>query len=122
VGKIQGWALPLASQPLQRAYAGALLVGDAGAFISPLSGGGIHNGLVSGKLAAEVALEAVQKNDCSLKELGKFEAKWRRVLGKGLRREMFLQRALDRPGLVDLVFRNMERSERVARFIIRLLA
>jgi geranylgeranyl reductase family protein len=122
MGKIQGWTLPLASRPLQRAYAGALLVGDAGAFVSPLSGGGIHNGLVSGKLAAEVALEALQKNNYSLKGLGKFEAKWRRALGRGLRREMILQRVLSWPGLVDLALRNMERNKRLARFIVNFLA
>jgi len=122
IGKIRGWPLPLASQPLQRAYAGALLIGDAGAFISPLSGGGIYNGLVSGKLAAEVALEALRKNDYSLKELGKFEAQWRRALGRGLRRELILQRVLSWPGLVDLALRLVGRNERIARLVVNLLA
>jgi len=120
VGRVQGWTLPLTSQPLQRAYAGALLVGDAGAFVCPLSGGGIHRGIVSGKLAAEVALEALQKDDCSLKELGKFEARQRRVLGKGLWRKLLLQRVLSWPGVVDLALENMERSEPIARFILGL--
>jgi geranylgeranyl reductase family protein len=122
MGKIQGWTLPLASRPLQRAYAGALLVGDAGAFISPLSGGGTYNGLMTGKLAAEITLEALRKDDCSLEELGKFEARWRQALGKGLRREMILQRVLSWPGLVDLALQNMERNERIARLIVNLLA
>jgi geranylgeranyl reductase family protein len=120
VGRVQGWTLPLTSQPLQRAYAGALLVGDAGAFVCPLSGGGIHRGIVSGKLAAEVALEALQKDDYSLKELGKFEARWRRVLGKGLWRKLVLQRVLSWPGVVDLALENMERSGRIACFILGL--
>jgi geranylgeranyl reductase family protein len=120
IGRVQGWTLPLTSQPLQRAYAGALLVGDAGAFVCPLSGGGIHRGIVSGKLAAEVALEALQKNDYSLQELGKFETQWRHVLGKGLRRTIMLQRVLSWPGVVDLALRNMERSERIARLILGL--
>ena len=77
---------------------------------------------MSGKLAAEVTLEALQKNDCSLEELGKFEARWRRALGKGLRREMILQRVLSCPGLVDLALRNMERNKQIARLIVNLLA
>jgi hypothetical protein len=44
------------------------------------------------------------------------------VLGKGLRREMILQRVLSWPGLVDLALRHTERNERIARLIVSLLA
>ena len=118
IGEARGCLLPLASQPLRRAYDGALLVGDAGAFVSPLTGGGIYNAMETGRIAAEVALEALQGNDCSLEELRKFEVRWRGVIGRRLRVEAMAQRLLSWPGVLDLIIRQMGRSERLANFVL----
>ena len=40
-----------------------MLVGDTAGFVSPVSGEGIHAGIVSGKAAAEAAIEALEKDD-----------------------------------------------------------
>jgi geranylgeranyl reductase family protein len=114
----RGCLLPLASQSLQRAYDGALLVGDAGAFVSPLTGGGIYNAMETGRIAAEVALEALQGNGGSLEELRQFEVRWRSVLGRKLRIETMVQRLLSWPGMLDLIIRRMGRSERFADFVL----
>ena len=118
IGEPRGCLLPLASQPLQRAYDGALLVGDAGAFVSPLTGGGIYNAMETGRIAAEVALEALQGNDSSLAELRKFEMRWRSVLGNKLRVEAMVQRVLSWPGMLDLMVRQMCRREWLASFVM----
>ena len=117
IGEPRGCLLPLASQPLQRAYDGALLVGDAGAFVSPLTGGGIYNAMETGRIAAEVALEALQGNGGSLEELRRFEVRWRGVLGNKLRVEAMVQKVLSWPGMLDLIIRRMSRSERLANFV-----
>jgi flavin-dependent dehydrogenase len=103
---------------MQRVYAGALLVGDAGAFVNPLTGAGIYNALETGRIAAEVALEAIQRNDWSLDELRKFEVRWRSVLGKGLMVGTILKPLLIWPGALDLLIRQMHHNERFARFIL----
>jgi geranylgeranyl reductase family protein len=118
IGEARGCLLPLASQRLQRAYDGALLVGDAGAFVSPLTGGGIYNAMESGRIAAEVALEALQGEGGSLEELRQFEVRWRSVLGRKLRIETMVQRLLSWPGMLDLIIRRMGRSERFADFVL----
>jgi geranylgeranyl reductase family protein len=50
-----------------------MLIGDAGGFVSPISGEGIQTAVVSGKVAAEVGQEALQKNDCSINILKKYK-------------------------------------------------
>ena len=118
IGEARGCLLPLASRSLRRAYDGALLVGDAGAFVSPLTGGGIYNAMETGRIAAEVALEALQGNDCSLEELRRFEVRWRNVLARKLKAEAMVQRLLSWPGMLDLIIRQMGRSERLANFVL----
>ncbi len=44
---------------------GLLAVGDAARLIDPITGGGIANGIISGKYAAEVAKKAIDTNDYS---------------------------------------------------------
>ena len=118
LGQPRGCLLPLASRSLQRAYDGALLVGDAGAFVSPLTGGGIYNAMETGRIAAEVALEALQGNGGSLEELRRFEVRWRRVLGNKLRVEAMAQRVLSWPGMLDLLVRQMCRRQGLASFVL----
>lgn len=42
-----------------------MLIGDAGGFVSPISGEGIQTAVVSGKIAAETAIKALQEEDYS---------------------------------------------------------
>ncbi|GAB4128877.1 MAG: digeranylgeranylglycerophospholipid reductase [Ignavibacteriales bacterium] len=41
---------------------GILLAGDAAHQVNPLSGGGIHTGMIGGSIAGEIAAEAVKRN------------------------------------------------------------
>lgn len=65
---------------------GLMLVGDAAHHSDPITGGGIINALEGGKLAGEVAKEAVTLNDFSLRVLQRYEAAWRASFGKTLDR------------------------------------
>jgi len=42
-----------------------MLIGDAGGFVSPISGEGIQTAVISGKIAAETAIKALQEEDYS---------------------------------------------------------
>jgi len=49
-----------------------ILVGDAGGFVAPISGEGIHAAIVTGNIAGETCIEALEKEDYSAKMLKKF--------------------------------------------------
>ncbi|MFX1391464.1 MAG: geranylgeranyl reductase family protein [Promethearchaeota archaeon] len=50
-----------------------LLVGDVAGFVSPLSGEGICSGTLSGKIAAETAIKAIEKEEISKKTLKNYK-------------------------------------------------
>ena len=49
-----------------------LLCGDAASQVNPLTGGGITSGITGGKLAGQVAAEAIEAGDCSKEFLKKY--------------------------------------------------
>ncbi len=78
--KIRHSILPPGTIPGRRITEGAMLIGDAAAFINPLTGGGICNGVLSGLKAAEIAARAIEKNDFSVKQLMAYETWWQEQL------------------------------------------
>ena len=106
------WPLNLASQQrVQRAYDGALLIGDAAVLIDPFSGEGIHNALRSAKLAASVIDQALSRNDTSLRMLKQYEQLCRRAFNPVFRRSYWLQQCMHHSpflieGLVYLLRKN----------------
>ncbi|MBI3190198.1 NAD(P)/FAD-dependent oxidoreductase [archaeon] len=77
---VKGWNLPVASYHRKCYINGLLILGDAASLIDPLSGEGFGNAMISGRAAAQVALEALQKNDFSEKFLKKYdEMVWERI-------------------------------------------
>jgi digeranylgeranylglycerophospholipid reductase len=66
---------------------GLMIVGDAARVSDPLTGGGIYGALYTGKIAAEVGVDALAKGDISKKNLMKYDETWRAsYLGKALER------------------------------------
>jgi len=54
-----------------------LLVGDSARQIDPITGGGISNGCIAGRIAGEALADANEKNDFSEKALQRYEKGWR---------------------------------------------
>lgn len=52
---------------------GLLLVGDSARLIDPITGGGIANGIISGKYAASVAKRAIEEEDYSQEMMNEYE-------------------------------------------------
>jgi len=70
------------SPPLPRLVtSGLMLVGDAARQVDPLTGGGIANAMLAGRLAAEVATQAVAAGDTSAEALAQYEKRW--MAGRG---------------------------------------
>jgi digeranylgeranylglycerophospholipid reductase len=72
-----GGGVSIAPPMKQTVTNGLLLVGDAARMIDPLTGGGIANGCIAGKIAGEVAAQAVTANDASKEFLQAYEKGWR---------------------------------------------
>ncbi|MDK2912633.1 MAG: digeranylgeranylglycerophospholipid reductase [Methanolobus sp.] len=60
---------------------GLMLVGDAARQSDPITGGGIINAMEAGKIAGEVAYEAISRNDVSTSMLELYEKRWRQTIG-----------------------------------------
>lgn len=61
--KTEGGPIPFLSRPLRIAFPRALLAGDSGGFIYPLTKGGIHGACYSGRIAGEVVVRALREGD-----------------------------------------------------------
>jgi flavin-dependent dehydrogenase len=71
---------------IERSYGDRVLViGDAGGFTKPTTGGGIFYSLLSASLAAETLVEAFQDGRLDAAGLARYERRWRQRLGQELR-------------------------------------
>ncbi len=83
------------SPPLKQTVTdGFMLVGDAARMIDPLTGGGIANGCIAGKICGTVAAEAVRDRDASREFLQKYEKGWRARLEEKLYRNWLAKEKL----------------------------
>jgi digeranylgeranylglycerophospholipid reductase len=83
------------SPPLKQTVAdGVMLVGDAARMIDPLTGGGIANGCIAGKICGEVAARAARSGDTSKSALLEYDRRWRAVLEEKLLRNWIAKEKL----------------------------
>ncbi|HJK84389.1 MAG TPA: NAD(P)/FAD-dependent oxidoreductase [Methanocorpusculum sp.] len=80
-------------KPLESTVADNLIIcGDAARFSDPFTGGGIYQALYSGRLAGEIAADAIASGDCSRKALAVYEKTWRESrMGKFLARSSLIR-------------------------------
>jgi digeranylgeranylglycerophospholipid reductase len=85
-------------QPLDCTVAdGLIIAGDAARVVDPLTGGGIYNGMYTGRLAAEVASECIGTCDVSKAALMKYDKTWRASkMGKAIGRNYQIKEYLIR--------------------------
>ncbi|HVQ01311.1 MAG TPA: NAD(P)/FAD-dependent oxidoreductase [Candidatus Thermoplasmatota archaeon] len=88
LGVVKGGALP--SHPLRKMYTNrVLLCGDAAGLINPLTGEGIDYAMNSGKIAADLVVEAVQNEETNEKFLSKYQTRIHHQFGKDI--DLFLK-------------------------------
>lgn len=97
----RAWPLAFGWRGTPLSAPGALLVGDAGSLVSPLSGSGIHNALASGISAARTARRALRLGDFGADTLREHDRRCRRVLGWRLALEAWFQARLRDPRAFD---------------------
>ncbi len=80
----QTWGIPI--RPLSPSYADRTLVaGDAAGLVKPTTGGGIYYSFLSGQIAAEAALAAIEGGRYAAKDLRDYERNWTKIFGRELR-------------------------------------
>ena len=103
---VAAWQLANGShRPEQRAFDGALLVGDAAALVDPLTGEGIRNALLSATLAAGVVMASIKRRDTTYSMLSEYDRLCDAQLVRQLRRSYHIQKWVTlAPWWVDLLF------------------
>ena len=91
---VVGGGVSIAAPLKQTTADGIMLVGDAARMIDPLTGGGIANGCIAGKICGEVAAEAVEVGDVSKAFLDKYDKGWREKLEEKLYRNWLAKEKL----------------------------
>jgi digeranylgeranylglycerophospholipid reductase len=84
--------VPLAG-PMEKTFSsGLMVVGDAAGQVDPMNGAGIQNTVKCGRIAGEVAVEAIENGDTSASYLKKYEDLWRSAIGKNLETSLRYQK------------------------------
>jgi digeranylgeranylglycerophospholipid reductase len=98
--------------PIKRAYAnGFLAVGDAASQVKPTTGGGVIFSITCAKIAAEVASEAIKRNDVSAEFLRSYQNRCIAAIGFDIRVMLKIRKFLD--ALSD------EKMDKTLRFAAR---
>ncbi|MEP7288414.1 MAG: NAD(P)/FAD-dependent oxidoreductase [Chloroflexota bacterium] len=102
VTDLRSWQLPLCLVDQPRVFDGALLAGDAGGFVDPLTGAGIYQAVLTGKRAAEASIHAIEINDVSARGLALYDKLWRKDLGRDIKRSARMYQMITAmPSLID---------------------
>ena len=75
---------------------GVMLVGDAAGQLTPMTGAGIHLAVMAGKMAGEVAAEAIEKGDTSAEVLQGYADRFDEFWGKRIKDSKRMVEMLDK--------------------------
>ena len=117
VSKMGAWSLPLGSKRRTVHADNVLLVGDSAGLVDPFSGEGIGNAMLSGKIAAQAADEALSANDTSAQYLSVYEKRLWEAVGAELSLSYTMQKLGAVQWLLDLVVGKAASSEKAREAI-----
>lgn len=98
---VKGFGLPLGTQSRPLSGNRFLLVGDAAGLIDPFTGEGIGNAIRSGRIAAEVAVEALASNDFSASALSDYDGRIHTAMKKEFKIAKWVTRLQQRPRMLN---------------------
>lgn len=105
ISPLEGFGLPLGARKLTISGDNYILTGDAASLIDPISGDGIGNAVLSGRLSAAQAIKCFQQNNFSASFISEYDTLLNAAIGKELRTHYHARRALARaPLLLDTIF------------------
>ena len=117
VSPIGAWSLPFGSKKRVVSADNVLLVGDAAGLVDPFSGEGIGNAMLSGKIAAQAADEALSSGDTSASALSKYgERLWAQIWNE-LSMSYTMQKLGRQEWLLNFVVSKAAKSEKAREAI-----
>jgi len=115
-GDIKGWNLPIASHHRKCFANGIIFLGDAASLIDPLSGEGVGNAMISGRVGAHIVLDALHRNDFSEQFLEKYDTLLWEAIGPEVEANYRLQRLGKKfPFLIDRLMMKAKKDESFRR-------
>ncbi len=112
-GSLKGWRLPIGSKRRKMHGDGFMLVGDAAGLIDPFTGEGVSNATVSGEIAANWAIKAINAQNFSASFLKGYADEVWAFLGPKMKTSYRLQRIGRIKFLTNLIFRKAARSRHI---------
>ncbi len=94
-----------------------LLIGDAAGFVSPATGAGILPGMISGRLAADTLVEALEHNRFDTEFLTRYQRRWEKHIGR-FSSELMVQRIFLTP-FCNLFIRIGQQDATIRRLVTR---
>jgi geranylgeranyl reductase family protein len=108
--EVRGYGLPLGSKKRPLSGDNYLLVGDAASLIDPFTGEGIGNAMMSGMLAAQQAIKAIENNQMSVPYLREYDHAVYRRLWSELSLSRRMQQLVKYPWLFNMVVNKANRN------------
>jgi len=119
---VKGWTLPVASHHRKCYGNGFMLLGDAASLIDPLSGEGVGNAMISGKLSAQIAVQALEKGKFDEKFLKKYDRELWTTIKDEIKTSYRVQKLGKKfPKLIDKLMEKCIHSEEFRKEIEQLL-
>lgn len=116
-GSLQGFGLPLGSRWINMSGDNFILTGDAASLVDPVSGAGIGNAVLSGKLAAEQVIKSFATKDFSAAAMKAYDKNLYKIIGAELKKNGLALKYFSRiPLLVNMGF-IMGKSNFLKKFI-----
>ncbi|MBL7831995.1 MAG: hypothetical protein JNK41_13290 [Saprospiraceae bacterium] len=119
-GPIEGYPLPLGSKLKNLSGDHYMLLGDAGHLIDPLTGEGIGNGMYSGWIAAEQAIECLKQERFDKSFMNAYDIRIKRVLGSELKLSYTLQRIMVHKWLINFLANRLHNSYRLREILTKM--
>lgn len=105
IGELEGFGLPLGSRRVKISGDHFMLTGDAASLIDPITGDGIGNAMLSGKLAAEQVMKSFNTEDFSASQLVEYDKQLFKHIGSEFKVRYKAQRLISNmPFVLDLLF------------------
>ena len=123
-GKILGAALPMGFNRAPHYTRGMLLVGDSGGMVNPFNGEGIAYAMESGKLAAEIAIQALARPAGPAREraLELYPTELKNSLGGYYRLGGVFVKLIGNPDIMRIATQHGLPHPVLMRFVLKLLA
>ena len=123
VGRIKGAALPMGFNRTPHYHRGVMLIGDAGGMVNPFNGEGIAYAMASGRIAADVAVQALAKDAAGReRSLAAYPGAMSAELSQYYALGRIFVRMIGDPRVMNLVTRIGMPNPLVMRLAVKLLA